>query len=111
MLDRLCASHKYSEAIVCERRRAEAEQTALQLAVVLQNSYHGVTGEPQEEFDADDHLPSKKPPSSSPTAVQRLAALSAGSLSHAHSAGTGSAKRRLQRLKKVRTTFMSGATG
>ena len=82
MLDRLCASHLYREAIVCEKRgpRAGSCDSVLQLAMVLQNSNHDLPAELQEAACAAEDLPPPpvKPRSASPTAVQRLAALHTG---------------------------------
>ena len=107
VLDRLCASHLYREAIVCEKRDAgsEAPENALQLAIVLQNSYHEMPVIIQENPETA-HDSSRKPASCS-TAVQRLAALSVGSGQVPPSA-SGS-KRHAHRRKKVSVPRMNNA--
>lgn len=100
VLDRLCASHLYREAIVSEKRNAGSEtpETALQLAIVLQNSCHEMPASLQEKPGTGQSL-SKKHPVNSPTAVQRLAALSSTSGQIAPSAAGG--KKHAHRRKKV----------
>lgn len=100
VLDRLCASHLYREALVCEKHDEAGDvETLLQVAVVLQNSYHEPPTGLREGLANDDRPGNKKQPSS-PTAVQRLAALSVGSLGGQPQAS--SSKKHAHRRKKVR---------
>ena len=103
VLDRLCASHLYREAIVCEKRgpRAGSCDSVLQLAVVLQNSNHDMPAELQETGCAAEDLPPVKPRSASPTAVQRLAALHTGAAGSV-TPGQLHHKKHLHRKKRVR---------
>ena len=109
VLDRLCASHMYREALVCENRTSTVTnpQTALQIAIVVQNACHEVPAELQERQPHQLRSQSAKVLPGSPTAVQRLAKLSAGSLNPNANTTSGpgqahaSSKKHSNRRKKV----------
>lgn len=103
VLDRLCASHLYRQALICENRASTvtSPQTALQIAIVVQNAFHELPASLKEALPSEARSPSKPQPSS-PTAAQRLAKLSANSqlaLGPAHS--TTSIKKHAHKRKKV----------
>lgn len=104
VLDRLCASHLYRQALICENRAStiSSPETALQMAVVVQNAYHELPPSLQEQPPSGLRSQSARVLPSSPTAVQRLAKLSSSSLNAgtAH-ASSANAKRHAHKRKKV----------
>ena len=102
VIDRLCASPLYREAVVCESRTSTVSnpQTVLKVCVVAQNAYHELPVSLQEH-NFDLRSQSAKVLPSSPTAVQRLAKLSAGSLHVGGAHPASSSKKQAHKRKKV----------
>ena len=104
VIDRLCASALYREAMVCESRTATVStpQTVLKVCVVVQNAYHEVPVELQERHTFDLRSQSAKVLPSSPTAVQRLAKLSASSQNPMGAHGHFTSKKHAHKRKQAR---------
>ena len=95
---------------MCESRTSTAScpQTALQVAVVVQNAYHEPPPGLRECQPGEAASQSTRASPGSPTAVQRLAKLSAGSLNPGVT--QPSAKKSPHRRKKVNTSPLLGAS-
>lgn len=112
VIDRLCASPMYREAMVCESRTATVSnpQTVLKVCVVVQNAYHELPLSLQERHNFDLRSQSAKVLPSSPTAVQRLAKLSATSLNVGGTHLTSSSKKHAHKRKKVEAFSFAGSS-
>ena len=89
--------------MVCESRTSTVSnpQTVLKVCVVVQNAYHELPVNLQEQRNFDLRSQSAKVLPSSPTAVQRLAKLSASSLNVGGSHPASSNKKHAHKRKKV----------